>query len=178
MAIGPPQLMRDEANREPGVVETRGRTQDATREMRVLLVRRGWLTRGWLTRGRLTRGRLTRGRLTRGRPRHGWLLRERLARGRLLVIRPRQGEQKKGPAPEGSRPFPVICIALAHSRLRAWRFPTARAQSSRHRPRRVRPSTAHPSAFAPVPHVPGAAAAPVRSRRETTAARERTSVGA
>ena len=168
MAIGPPQPMRDGANRKPGVVKTRGRTQDAAREMRVLLVRRGWLTRG----------RLTRGWLTRGRPRHGWLLRERLARGRLLVIRPRQGEQKKGPAPEGSRPFPVICIALAHSRLRAWRFPTARAQSSRHRPRRVRPSTAHPSAFVPVPHVPGAAAAPVRSRRETTAARERTSVGA
>lgn len=113
MAIGSPQPMRDEANRKPVVVETRRRTQDAAREMRAPLVRRGWLPRGW--------------------PPRGW----------LLVIRPRQGEQRKGSAPFGSRPFPLICIALAHSLLRARRFPTARAQSSRHRPRRVRPSTAH-----------------------------------
>ena len=126
MAIGSPQPMRDEANRKPVVVETRRRTQDAAREMRAPLVRRGWLPRWW-----------------------------------LLVIRPQQGEQRKGSgarggpplvggegrrrgsAPFGSRPFPLICIALAHSLLRARRFPTARAQSSRHRPRRVRPSTAH-----------------------------------
>ena len=148
MATGPPQPMRDGANRKPGVVKTRGRTQDAAREMRVLLVRRGWLPRGrltrrWLPRGRLLRGWPPRGWPPRGRLLRGWPLRGWPRRGWPLVIRPRQGEQKKGSAPEGSRPFPVICIALAHSRLRARRFPTARAQSSRRRPRRVRPSAAH-----------------------------------
>ena len=133
MAIGSPQPMRDEANRKPVVVETRRRTQDAAREMRAPLVRRGWPPRGWLPRGWLPRGWLPR----------GWLPRGWLPRGWLLVIRPRQGEQRKGSAPFGSRPFPLICIAFAHSLLRAQRFPTARAQSSRHRPRRVRPSTAH-----------------------------------